>query len=102
LNYKQITQDQLELWLNNPVTKTYLQCLWWSQDQIKEIMGNGNLIDRSSMENTYGQMREAEGQKQGYLSSTDVLGQLMMHSMLDFPEPIPTIKMPDIENILED
>jgi len=99
VQYRELTQSQLEIWLNDPVTKTYLQCLWWSQDQVKEVMGSGLLVDRSSMENTYGQIREAEGQKTGLSQAMDIVGQLRRHKMI---EEDADIESPSCENIIND
>ena len=97
--YKQLSQSQVELWLNNPVTKAYLQCLWWSQDQISEVIGSGDLFDRGSMENTFRQLAEAEGEKNGYLGALRVVEELNRHEMLD---PKAKIEMPDVKTIIED
>ncbi len=81
--YQKITQAQIEIWLNDPVTKTHLQCLWWSAEQIRELMGKGEFIDRKSMENSYGDTREAAGQIDGLESATDVIRHFNQHEMVD-------------------
>jgi len=85
----------VELWLKDPVTRTYLQCLWWSQDQLREALGNGAGINLASMEETFSKTVITEGKKQGYMSALAVQDELRRHEMLD-PEAV--IEMPEFKN----
>jgi hypothetical protein len=100
MDYKRITQAQLEIWLNDPTTRAYLQSLYWSKQQYEEIQGNGSLMNKRSAELTYGNMMENEGLKSGYTNSMNAIEELERHDLLevaaDGEEPV---EMPDIENI---
>ena len=100
LDYPQITQDQLEVWLNNPVTKTYLQSLYFSHSQEKEAIGNGSCLNKESMERSFAAMNEAEGIKSGLTAAMDVVGLLNKHVLLEQAEDRAEVVMPDLENII--
>ena len=82
LEYPQITPAQLEIWMDSPVTKTYLQCLEWSADQIKEILGNGGMIDSSNSDLTHARLHSALGEKTGLLRATDPDIVMRTHKMI--------------------
>ena len=44
MEIKEITRDQLDIWLNDPVTKVHLQCLDWEWEKRREMAGDPNLI----------------------------------------------------------
>ncbi len=62
-NYPQITPDQLELWLANPVTKGYLRCLSWKEADTVEQAGTGKLVDSSNADMTHAMLHRALGQQ---------------------------------------
>ena len=84
--YPRVTQAQLEIWLDSPVTKTYLQCLKWSAEQITEAMGSGVFIDFHNADTTFGAMRDAIGHRNGFMKSSDPTEQLNKHEMLEIPK----------------
>ena len=43
--YKQVTPEQLEIWLNDPVTKSYLDCLSYCHEAIRKQLADGSKID---------------------------------------------------------
>ena len=100
MEYKQITQAQLEIWLNDQTTKAYLQSLYFSHSQHEEMQGDGQLVDFHSAERTYGLMMENEGVKQGYLKAMNVIYELDQHDLLEAPaEGDEPLTMPDVKNI---
>ena len=48
MEIKEITRDQLDIWLNDPVTKVHLQCLDWEWEKRREMAGEPNLIAESA------------------------------------------------------
>jgi hypothetical protein len=96
--HKQLTQHQLEIWLNDPVTKYYLQALWWSRDQVKEVQGKGGWFDINSMEKTFAGTAISEGKKEGYDSAMQVVNELSKHSLLDDDV---NLEMPKLEKIID-
>ena len=40
LTYKQVPQDQIDLWLNDPVTKVYFEALGLLLDDVREEVAN--------------------------------------------------------------
>jgi hypothetical protein len=80
-----ITQAELEVWLNSQATKTYLQCLRWSEDQIREIIGNGGCVAATADE-SFGLIHSAMGQRLGFNHALDVNRQFTTHGMLVTPK----------------
>ena len=100
MKYPRLTKDQLEVWLNDPATRCYLKALLATHSRKCEAIGNGAMLDRSSMENTYGGLREAEGVKFGLDSAMDVVGRLREHELLEeVQEGEAEVVMPEIEVI---
>ena len=75
-----------DIWLDNPVTKTYLQCLEWSGEQIAEILGNGGFVDSTNNDRTSNQIHSALGEKEGLIKAGNPNGLLITHEMLEIPE----------------
>lgn len=43
--YKQVTPDQLDIWLSDPVTKSYLDCLSYCLEQMRKQIADGIAVD---------------------------------------------------------
>jgi len=99
LTYKKIDQIQLEQWLINPVTKAYFQSIYWSNDQLKEVQGNGGTFNVNSMEKTFVDTALYEGKKQGYECAMDVFSEL---NRFDFLEDGIDVDIPDFKDIAEE
>ena len=61
--YPQVTSDQVELWLANPVTKAYLRCLGWKEADTIEQAGTGKLVDSSNADMTHALLHRGLGQQ---------------------------------------
>ena len=71
--YPRISQAQLEIWLDSPVTKVYLQSLQWSADQIREVLGKGGFINSSNSDLTFSGIHSALGEIKGLEEAGGVL-----------------------------
>lgn len=86
--HKRVTQAQYDLWYDNPVTKTYLQCLKWSSEQQQEVVGNGGFIDTSNNDKSMNQIQYALGHASGLQSSCEPLNHLSVHQMIELEEEV--------------
>ena len=84
--YKRITQAQFDLWLANPVTKTYLQCIEWSCEQISEILGKGLHIDASNNDLSMNRIQSLLGQKIGLKNAHSLWSIMITHEMIELPK----------------
>jgi len=84
--YKRITQAQFEIWLDNPVTIAYMQCLEWSAAQIEETMSKGGFIDSSNADLTMSQLHSAMGEARGLIDATFPEILFEKHEMLELRE----------------
>jgi len=50
--YPRLTQTQVDLWLDNPVTKTFSDCLGFLRDDFKDSLAAGSFIDSSNADLT--------------------------------------------------
>ena len=63
--YPQVTQEQIDLWLTNPVTKTYLQCLEWFNADVIDEASTGSIVDTASADVTHAMIHMNLGHQQG-------------------------------------
>lgn len=84
--HKRITQAQMEIWLENSTTKTYLQCLKWSGEQVEEILGNGSHIDPTNNDLSMNRIHSVLGQKIGLVNASDPTSIFNIHEMLELPK----------------
>ena len=71
LDYPQVTPEQIELWLNNSVTKVYFQCLGWKRKDIRNQAGEGQFIDSSNADLTHAMAHVSMGQRDGVQMAMD-------------------------------
>ena len=76
----------MEIWLDNPVTNTYLQCLEWSGEQIGEVLSRGGFVDSTNNDHTSNQIHSAMGRRHGLSEACDPTAILAIHKMLEIPE----------------
>ncbi len=84
--FKRITQAQFDLWIDNPVTKAYLQCLEWSAEKISEALGKGALVASDNNDTTCNAIHSALGQQGGFRLAQSVQERFLEHEMLAIPE----------------
>ncbi len=81
--YKRLTRSQVELWLDNPVTKYHLLNL---ADQIKDIedkINSGSLRDPSNNDKTCNALSYWEGRKISYETAKDPESLLEHYAMIE-------------------
>ena len=54
--HQQVTQVQVDLWLDNPVTQALYECLGLMAEDIKMEMSNGSCVDSSNADMTSSQI----------------------------------------------
>lgn len=81
--HQRVTQPQYDLWIDNPVTQAYLQCLKWSAEQQEEIIGNGSLIDNSNNDLSMNRIQYADGASFGFKSSSNPISHFKLHEMIE-------------------
>ena len=69
LKYPQVTQIQVDLWLKDPTTKAFISCLEFQQDDIKDVLGSGSIVDPSSSDLTLSRISQCRGQVEGLESA---------------------------------
>lgn len=84
--HKRISQDQLDIWMDNPVTRTYLQCLEWSAEQISEVLSKGGLVNPENNDHTSNRIHLALGNRIGLSHALNVKGAIIAHEMLEDPK----------------
>ena len=85
-SHKRISQAQFDIWIDNPVTLMYIQCLRWSEDQIQEALGHGGFIDSNNNDKTCNQIHSALGEQRGYLKAQNPISFFVNHQMIEAPE----------------
>jgi len=83
LPYPQVTQDQIDLWLSNPVTKAYLDCIKWYCEEVTSTLGDGSCVDSSNADLTLSHIHLAMGQQQGLESAGDYIDLLSRFKMIE-------------------
>ena len=84
--HKRATQAQFDIWIDNPVTRVYLQCLKWSAEQAEEIAGNGSLIDSSNNDLSMNHIHGVMGQKIGLITASNPESLFNTHEMIEIPK----------------
>ncbi len=82
LQHPQVTRSQLQLWLADPTTKKYLQCLEWSYEQNAEATGMYMFV-RGTDEETIHELYRSVGESQCFTHCLDVETTLDRHKMLE-------------------
>ncbi len=84
--YKQVTPDQLDIWLSDPVTKSYLDCLNYCYEQLRKQLADGANVDPANS--------CATQYKSGYSSGArDMLKEAMNPQHI-----LGTYERPEVEN----
>lgn len=80
--YPRVTQAQLQLWLSDPTTQKFHQCLKWNIEQNKEFLGSGDWAnpDGDQMLTTVAGIL---GQRDGIESCLDFTAVFNRHQMLE-------------------
>ena len=83
--YPRITQDQISIWLADPVTKTYFQCLHWMKEDVMDDMGKGGCIDSTNSDHTFAKSNVNLGYQQGLTYAYDYKLLFNRFAMVELP-----------------
>jgi hypothetical protein len=70
--YPRLTPNQVEVWLANPVTQTYLNCLKFYQGDVKDSTDSGEGFDMGNNDQTCNLLYFREGLKEAFRISGEV------------------------------
>jgi hypothetical protein len=87
VEFPQVTQDQIEIWLAGPVTKAYLRCLEWKTADTRDAAGDGRLTDSMSADLTHALLHRALGQQDGYKEAGKPETLLQFYKIVFIPPP---------------
>lgn len=59
--YPRVTRAQMDLWLNDPVTKNYLLAVNCYKEDVRDGIANGTYIDRTNNDLTCNELSFREG-----------------------------------------
>lgn len=75
--YPRITNNQIEVWLASPVTKTLIQCITWEWENVRERAGESALVaDPANADLSHALVHEAKG-RMGALRDVQSFEKLM-------------------------
>lgn len=83
--HPQVTRVSLEIWMHDPTTQKYLQCLAWYVEQSVEHMGNGGCV-KDTAEQTYRASSVNLAVREALTGCQDVEDILNGHDMLEAVE----------------
>lgn len=66
VEHPQVTEDQVELWLANPVTVALLRCFEWKRLDSVENGGTGRLADSSNADLTHAMLHREFGKQDAF------------------------------------
>lgn len=69
--YKQVSPEQVDLWLNDPVTKAYLEAVNYCKTAVETRMHSGGLIDPQNNDLTCYNLTYSRGQRDLLLETED-------------------------------
>lgn len=85
--YPQVTDTQVELWLANPVTRVFVQCLGWKNADSVEAAGTGKVTDSSSADMTHAMLHRSFGHQDAFKEAADPERMLEFYQMIFHPPP---------------
>ena len=81
--YQRLTQAQVEIWLDDPVSKIYVQCLGWAVEQVKEQLANGSFIDSENNDLSMNKTHSAYGTQYGLEQASNLKQVLVDKGMIE-------------------
>lgn len=87
LKYPQLTEDQVDLWQSNQVTKAFIQCLTWKAADVAEAAGTGKLADSGNADLTHALIHHALGQQDAYGKAAQPEELLDFYNLIFRPPP---------------
>jgi hypothetical protein len=71
--YKQVSPEQVDLWLNDPVTKAYLEAVNYCKTAVETRMHEGGLIDPENNDLTCYNLAYCKGRRDMVLEAQNPL-----------------------------
>lgn len=68
---------ELEMWLEQPITKIYIQRIGEEIRDLSEMIGRGSCLNNSSMDSTFASYNQAIGKLAGLTVAEDAEGLLL-------------------------
>lgn len=78
-----VSKAQFELWLNDPVTQTVLQCYKWMEESVREEIGKGSFRNPMSNDLTCNSTSHAYGMADAMENAHNAKGMLEHFEMLE-------------------
>ena len=69
--YKQVSPEQVQIWLNDPVTIGFLDCVTYLKEKAEESMSSGRLIDPKNNDLTCHNIAYTNGMKDTLIEVSD-------------------------------
>lgn len=85
--YQQIPQALIDLWLANPVTRSFVQCLEFKRLDSVDAAGSGKLVDSSNSDLTHATLHRELGHQDAYTELQQPAELLHFYNMILIPEP---------------
>lgn len=76
MQYKQTTRDQREIWLSDPVTIAYLDCLSYYREQVEKTLAKGDFIDPRNVDLTQYNAATLKARREILIEASNVHGLL--------------------------
>lgn len=87
VEHPQVTEVQVALWLAEPTTRTFLQCVEWKRLDTRDAAGSGEIVDSSNSDLTHALIHRALGQQDVFQEIQNPESILDHYGMIDHPEP---------------
>ena len=81
--YPRVTRTQVDLWLQDPVTKALAQCLEWCEGDVKDEINTGSCIDESNADLTLSRLSKRRGQIEGLVSAGGFENMFSRYEMIE-------------------
>ncbi len=77
--YKQVSPEQVQIWLSDPVTVAYLGCLEFLKETAQTNLASGRLINPHNNDHTCHDIARANGMKDAFIGACDPVGLLAQY-----------------------
>ena len=78
----------MDIWLNHPVTKAYLESVRWLKLDIRDLNGEGKFSHPSSADLTMSGTNQALGQMEGLSNAADAQSLIERYGLILIPEEV--------------
>lgn len=81
--YPQLTEPQLEIWLDNPATKAYLICIGLEMERVEGVLDGGRWIDQTNNDLTCWNLSNQRAKIEAYDNVRDPEALLRLKGMVE-------------------